>query len=469
MSEFLTTPGILDVPSAFGGGVECVECVENDTLDLELVSPSSTFSPSPLDLQQAIYPESSWLARYMDYARTREESADCYLLAPILPVMAACMGRNICFSWGDRYVYPNLFVLLAGKPGDRKSSAINLAGHVAKKVLEPKHFLPDAMSAEALFDEYDEAKGGSPDKILIADDANPFLGLLQKSNYGERVGQRLLNLYDCKGLWESFRRNADTDNNSRRMISETSTNLVLGATFNICQFKGHEIRSGLQRRFLYYAAETHGRFIAVPPKSAHLEFIGIVEKLKRISKVNRHAFIFEPSALERWVDFQKNNRQQMEKIGFDDDTHVSRLNGQPEHVLKLAMIFQVGLWLETESPLPAEISRDILEKAIEHSELCLLAGKELESISRRVEIQNEADVLIAKIAVDFISQEKGGVTLTKTQITAKYASHAGRKGGLSADDLYLRLIPNLIRRRLAQEISRPGKQPSFKFLTGKLI
>ena len=445
-------------------GGENGESVETTPIGDKSLSPVSTLPPPIDDLQRAIYPESSWFARYMDFARTREESADSYLIAAILPVTAACMGRRICFPWGDRYIYPNLFTMLAGKPGDRKSSAINLAGHFAKFVLDNKHFLPDAMSAEAMFDQYDEDKGGSPDKILIADDANPFLGLLQKSNYGERVGQRLLNLYDCKGLWEAFRRNEENNKNSQREIRETSTNMILGATFNICQFQGHEIRSGLQRRFLYYLSENHGRFIPFPPKSAHLIFLEIVEKLKIILKINRHEFVLDNAARELWVEFQRNNRAEMRKYSFGDEAHVSRLNGQPEHVLKLAMIFQIGVWLENQNnKLNEEISREILEIAIQHSELCLSAGKALEFVSHRAEIKGEADILIAKIIIDFPAPQNGWNRLTKTQLTAKYASHAGRKGGLSADDLYLRLIPDLIRRKMAREIPRPGKQSAYQF------
>jgi Protein of unknown function (DUF3987) len=426
------------------------------------LSPSSTVGP---DLQRAIFPVNSWFARYMDFARTREESADCYLIGAIIPVVAAILGRKIAFAWGDRLIYPNLFAMLAGKPGDRKSSAINLAEKVAHKVLDPKQFLPDAMSAEALFDEYDEEKSGSPDKILIADDANPFLGLLQKTNYGERIGQRLLNLYDCKGLYESFRRNEENNNNSRRNIAETSTCIVLGATFNICQFHGHGIRSGLQRRVLYYIAEKHGRLIAMPPASAHLEFLEIIEKLKKLSEIPRHFFSFGEEALKIWTEFQKNNRQRMHNEGFGNEAHVSRLNGQPEQVIKLAMIFEISVWLEKDGELPAEISAETLKTSIEHSEQCLAAAKALESISTRAEIQTEADTLVAKIAVDFPHEQNDGwIELTRTQLTAKYAAHAGRnKWSLSADDLYSRLIPDLIRRGKAREIPRPGKPSAFAF------
>jgi Protein of unknown function (DUF3987) len=430
------------------------------------ISPLSPLSPSTRDLQRAIFPENSWFTRYMDFARTREESADSYLIGAIIPVVAARLGRNVAFAWGDRFIYPNVFSMLAGKPGDRKSSAINLAEKIAQKILESKHFLPDAMSAEALFDEYDEEKGGSSDKILIADDANPFLGLLRKTNYGERIGQRLLTLYDCKSLFESFRRNEENNKNPRRKIHETSTSMVLGGTFDICQFQGHEIRSGLQRRFLYYIADKHGRFIPVPPVVAHLEFLEIIEKLEKLSKIARHDFSFNEKALEIWTEFQRSNRSRMENEGFENEAHVSRLNGQPEHVIKLAMIFEISNWLEEEGNLSAKISPETLRTAIKHSELCLAAGKALETISRRAEIEDAADTLLAKITIDFAhKQNNRWIGLTKSELTAKYAGHAGRnKWSLSADDLYTRLIPDLIRRGMAREIPRSGKQSAFGFL-----
>lgn len=445
-------------------GGESVESVEGNNPSSLTFAPLSTHSPGARALHDAVFPDGSWLSRYMDFARTREESVDSYFIGSILPVIGACLARRVFFPWGDRYIYPNLFTMLAGKPGDRKSSAINLAEKIARQVLDAKHFLPDTMSAEALFDEYDENKCGSPDKILIADDANAFLGLLQKSNYGERIGHRLLNLHDCKGLFESFRRNEENSQNSRREIAQTSTSIVLGGTFNICQFQGQAVRSGLQRRFNYYLAENHGRFIPFPPKTAHLEFLEITEKLEKIQELNNHEFYFEQNAEKIWVEFQRENRKRMENEFSGQDSYISRLNGQPEHVIKLAIIFEISVWLEKSEKLPNLISEKILEIAIEHSDLCLSAGKILENISHRAEIQSEADTLLAKISADFWKNgENGWINLTKTEITAKYASHAGRKNGLSADELYSRLIPDLIRRKKAQEIPRPGRRPSYSF------
>jgi hypothetical protein len=442
-----------------------VESVENVESKPVAISTFSTNLTSTLDLQIAIFPPGSWFDRYMDYARSREESADSYLIGAIIPVFAAALARRVSFVWGDRWIYPNIYAMLAGKPGDRKSSAINLADEIAKKCLERRCFLPDAMSAEALFDEYDDEKGGSPDKILIADDANSFLGLIQKSNYGERVGQRLLTLYDCKGFLEAFRRNNDGEKKTgRREINSTSTSMILGATYNICQFHGHAIRSGLQRRFLYYIAEKHGRFIPLPPESAHMDFLNLIKKLQNILSIKSLEFSFSPDARVFWVNFQSNNRQEMEKTGFENDAHISRLNGQPDHVLKLAIIFELSLWLEMGGEPPKNISLMALETAILHTDHCIRAGQALDQIANRVKIQSDADILLAKIQIDFPAfQQNGEIILTRTQLTGKYAHHANRPGTLKPDDIYIKIIPDLIRRGKAREIKLPGKTANYSF------
>jgi hypothetical protein len=53
----------------------------------------------------------------------------------------------------------NLFTILVGKPGDRKSSTIELPEQIAKHCLPPSAFLPKAFSPETLVDEYDTETG----------------------------------------------------------------------------------------------------------------------------------------------------------------------------------------------------------------------------------------------------------------------------------------------------------------------
>ena len=61
----------------------------------------------PLDLGKAIYPENSILEDWMRFVRQYAESAACYLIGSILPVIGAILGRNVWYSL-DRKKYPNL-------------------------------------------------------------------------------------------------------------------------------------------------------------------------------------------------------------------------------------------------------------------------------------------------------------------------------------------------------------------------
>lgn len=466
-AKLVFEPVVFEQESIPGGNVPNVENAASEVSDSVSFSTLSTLSLGKHKLDAGVYPRSSWVDRYMDYARQREESADSYLIGSVLPIVAAALARRAWLPWGDGRVYSNLFSMLAGKPGDRKSSAINQAEKIARAVIDKKQFLPDSMSAEALVDEYDEEAGGSPDKLLVTDDANAFLGTLQKTNYGERVGQTLLRLYDCKGLAEAFRRNQQgEEGTARRYISETSTSMILGATFNICQFQGHEIRSGLQRRFLYYLAEGHGRFIGVPAKSNQSEFSALCERFAKLTKLRDLELQFSPEANDLWMEFQRHNRTRLAEggNGLAQDAYLARLNGQPNHVQKLAIIFHAAIWAEAAGEPNMEIGITTLQTAIEHSELCLATAQALDAISNREAIQADADLLLASIQCDFSGKKSNGaILLTRTDLTSRYAHHSGRRGAWKTNDLYLRLIPDLIRRSKAKEVQRSGKQSAFAF------
>ena len=331
--------------SGFEGGPD--EFVENVERIRRKFDESSTNPPNstPDHLSGAIYPEDTVLHDYIDFGRTTQESADCYLLGSIIPVVAAILARKVYFPWADDRLYPNVFSIIVGRPGDRKSSAIKLGERLARQLLPDKMFLPETTSAEALFDEYDDSIGGCPDKLLIADDANPLLATWRKTSYGEVVGKRFLNLADCRPLAESFRQNRkinerESDNaerpKSRRFIPETSTSLLLGATHNIARFQGHEIQDGMARRFIYYTAAGHGRVIALPPRTDRNVVHEIGNLFRPLLTLKKVCCSFSNDAEAVWRQFQFDNRDELSRA--DDSTErgcarASRLNGLPHQSL----------------------------------------------------------------------------------------------------------------------------------------
>jgi len=122
---------------------------------------------------------------------------------------------------------------------------------------------------------------------MICDDANATLADWQKSTNGERIASRFLELYDCKGMSESFRRNRPKKSGAetqRRFIPYTSTSVIFGATFSSCMFRNQAVRAGLQRRFLYYVAEGHGRVITWP-KPDYTRLATIADSFAKLGKL----------------------------------------------------------------------------------------------------------------------------------------------------------------------------------------
>jgi hypothetical protein len=381
-----------------------------------------------------------------------------------MPVSAAIMGRQVWYPWLTHYLYPNLFSMLAGKPADRKSSTTSLAELLAENCLPVEAFLSENFSPETLLDEYDEECGGRPDKIFMIDDAKAMLADWQKSSVGERNAARFLRLFDCKGMSENYRRNrgkGQSKETQKRRIPQTSTSVVLGATFLDCMFRNQAVRAGMQRRFLYYVAEKMARVIPLPPDKRK-DVIELAEKFQLLSKL-AGPFTFSKSAQRLFEEYQLKNRKQIDETDPLEESLLSMLGTSPTHVLKVAMNFEACRSIYRGS-LNREIQEKTLECAIEHVAECERAVMALDLISRRIYIANDAEVLLAKIRCDFWREQKdGSIILSRTQLTSKYAHDGMRSRGLRVQDIYLRLIPHLIGRGEAQALPKDGKLERWAF------
>jgi hypothetical protein len=140
--------------------------------------------------------------------------------------MGALLQRNVWIPWANGDLYPNLFSLMVGPPGNMKSTSIELPEIIARGIFEyvqTPYFLPHNYSPESLFDAYYQ----HPHRLLICDDANSTLIKWQNQNDGERLSASFLALFDGKRLSEGFRRNrqkGDLDSQERwRPAGRTAT------------------------------------------------------------------------------------------------------------------------------------------------------------------------------------------------------------------------------------------------------
>ena len=253
--------------------------------------------------------------------------------------------------------------MLAGKPGDRKSSVIRSAERLARALPSRPAFLPANFSPESMFDEY----ASNPDRIWIEDDANQTILDWQKTTNGERNAARILKLYDCAPLSESFKRNQEHGGDQRRDVDETSTSLLFGCTFQACRFADVATRSGMARRFLYYVADAPGRFISMPSADDDGTRIAtLAAQLDRLVTLTG-PMNFDADGRIAWEHYQRENRAFSEALDSANEAELSRLSSIPMQTLKVAMIFEACRWAQRGGEWNGLIGADTLGCAVLHT------------------------------------------------------------------------------------------------------
>jgi hypothetical protein len=415
-------------------------------------------SKPPRYRHKAVYPEDSILANYMDAGRQTTEGDDSYIIGSSIPLAGALLQRRVHMPWGARPLYPNVFGMVVGKPGDRKSSTINLSNRVARVCLPSEHWLPPNLSPESMFEEYLPCS----DKLLIVDDANTILTDWKNGGNGERVASRFLELYDCNGFSESFMRNKKKESTTpRRTIEETSTSVLFGATFQIAAFQRQQSRTGLARRFLYYIADGHGRTII---KHKQLNLIPLFENFKAILPL-RGQVTFSEEAGDRWEKFQIENRRKYNEVSIYNESLSARLSTEPTHVAKIAMIFEACQIVMEGKPI-TEIRDLSLKLAIEHVAENMRSAEFLDSIANRSETSAQAEVVLSTIRKGLRqpdSQSAETIYATKSTLTHLLCPNSRRPGVMTTDDLYRQIIPHLESEGQAKVVFKKGKLEVFAF------
>jgi hypothetical protein len=396
----------------------------------------------------------------MAVGRQLVESADCYLLGSVNAVCSAALARRVRFKWGYKDKYPNLFSMMAGPPGARKSSAIELAKKLAWYILPPESFLPKAFSAESLFDEYDDTKGGLPDKLGIWNEGKTLLTDWKESAQGRRTAALFLSLYDCEELTENYRRNATRSNpKTKRIIPETSTSVIVGATFGDAHFQGQDVKAGMARRFLFHVAEDAARVIVKPVELDLFPVIKLFLKLPEFAGVCD----FEPEANKLWTEYQYQNRRKLSDINRTKEAETHRLTSAPMQTLSVTMVYEACRVAKSGERSIKSIRKETLQKAINYVDDCLEAACFLDTASERNAIEAGAEIFLERIRKDYQS-ESGKIILSRSQIIIKYASHPGRTGDWKLKDIFEHWIPELSRQGHAKILPKQGKREIFEFL-----
>jgi hypothetical protein len=150
-----------------------------------------------------------WFGQYLEYTAESEAPTQFHFGAAIT-TLAACLGRMPLIGWEALPTYPNLYTLLIGPTGARKSTAIRLATDLLKPALGDRlNILPSEGSqqgfAQALRKRNFEVTKIS-DGLVVASELTVLLG---QDKYKTDLHKWLTDWYDCPPSWSRALRSED--------------------------------------------------------------------------------------------------------------------------------------------------------------------------------------------------------------------------------------------------------------------
>jgi hypothetical protein len=235
------------------------------------------------------------LSHYLSYVE-QTEPPYIYHRWTALSMIGALLGRRVYIQFGHQKIHPNLYTMLIGEPGSRKSTAIKIGQAVAKKA-GYNHFAASKTSKERFLldfegvpeDEYQQSHGSKrrsksadisdysaiSEQIFGEDQSGgePKECFVCADEFNEFIGIRNIEFISLLGtLW-------DWDDNSRPFESRIKTGRsarIYQPTLSILGGNTHEnfntafppeiLGQGFFSRLLLIYGEKSGRRFTIPPQ-----------------------------------------------------------------------------------------------------------------------------------------------------------------------------------------------------------
>lgn len=306
-------------------------------------------------------PSHTYMTLYLAYTN-QTESPTFYHRWCGLSTLAAWLGRDIHLPFGHQTIHPNMYVMLVGLAGTKKSTSIKIGAKIlkkagyktfaARKTRQEKYLTDLAEQAERIackqsngdlvMDILDQNLFGDEDldeidnytdrpaaeSFIAADEVNNFIGT-GNLDFMSILGD----LWDFEGVFDYKLKNSKSV-----YIPDPTINLLGGNTFVGFNklFPPEALEQGFFSRTIFIYAEPKGRLYTIPPDPDTQLEIALITKLHEIkANVKGKVTLTEAaSALLDTIYFKWE--------GMDDPRFDSYENRRLIHLLKLAMLIAAG-------------------------------------------------------------------------------------------------------------------------------
>jgi len=291
-----------------------------------------------------------------------------------ITILAAYMGRRICFKHGHSTLHPNIYTLLIGSPGTKKSSAIKmgakllkLAGYTtfaAKKTRQEKFLQDLAEQSEALSNSSGTDYSDILDRNLFGDVNNdhsfnydsqpPAETLVAADEFNNFIGLNNLDFISILGeLWDYEGTYDYKLKNAKSIYIPNPTVTILGGNTptGLSQaFPVDIVGQGFFSRLLLVFSEPTGiKYTFPPPPDEELQ-AALIAMLHDIKNKVLGELSLSPAAASLLDKIYK-NWEKMEDIRFE-----YYANRRFTHLLKLCLVMvasRVGSSIEKEDVIEA--------------------------------------------------------------------------------------------------------------------
>lgn len=190
---------------------------------------------------------------YVSYASDFCDAPNAYHYFCALGTLAAVVARRCCLPFGVKDLHPNLWLLLVGSSGERKSSAIAVADYLLSRSKAAPIF-PNEFSREALMEVFQKHGSG----VFMISEYSNLMGIMRRT-YNDGVIGFLTDIYDVP---RNYRR--ETFGKGAIELEKPCPNIIAGTTPEYMKTSADEWFSGWGPRFLVIPGERN-RLILLPP------------------------------------------------------------------------------------------------------------------------------------------------------------------------------------------------------------
>jgi hypothetical protein len=252
------------------------------------------------DLFLSQLPESAWTgwARlYRAAVGSSTEAADEFHLVSLMTTIGAALGRKVSISCG-RPLHPNLYAVLIGPTGDRKSTAAEMALSLLPQVAPGVLLLNGVGSQEGLMESMAGAESnGHSDTMLIIDE----MASLMKKGRRESSGS-LIEFVTEIHHGPDFKTHSTR---SKAIYLRNPTLSILGASTPAwleAALEEEDILGGFCNRFIYVTASPKpDNPLPATPDARRIK--SLVEWIRRVKSAPARELTFAPGVDDLWCDF----------------------------------------------------------------------------------------------------------------------------------------------------------------------